>query len=78
MLKINIVYQNKNMPGSVLPLIKDPAGLYEVVWSRNVQPASDVVVYFNHYAFNRRIHDRVCPGALKVLYMYEPVAVDPM
>ncbi len=78
MIRINIVYKNNNMPFGVLEPVLSDDGQYRVVWSRSVQPDSDVVVYFNHYTFNRRIHDKVCPMALKVLYMYEPAAVDPM
>lgn len=78
MLKINIVYQNKNMPAAALPPIEAPDGSYSVLWSRTVQPDSDAVVYFNHYTYNRRVHEKVCPGAVKVLYMYEPPAIDPM
>ncbi|MBI9020962.1 MAG: hypothetical protein JEZ10_06890, partial [Verrucomicrobia bacterium] len=78
MLKINIVYQNNNMPADILPPIEAPDGTYVVTWSRSVQPNSDAVVYFNHYTFSRRTHDRICPTALKILYMYEPPAIDPM
>lgn len=78
MLKINIVYRNNNMPGEVLSPIEDSGGKYRVVWSRRPLAGSDVVVYFNHYVFSRRLHRRICPDALKVLYMYEPPAVDPM
>ena len=78
MLRINIVYQNNNMPAAVLPPIEAPDGSYTVLWSRTVQPDSDAVVYFNHYTYSHRVHDRVCPDALKILYMYEPPAVDPM
>ncbi len=78
MLRINIVYQNKNMPADVLPVIQAPDGSYAVTWSRRPQNGSDAVVYFNHYTYKRRIHDRVCPGALRILYMYEPPAIDPM
>lgn len=78
MLRINIVYQNNNMPADVLAPIEAPDGSYCVVWSQEVQPDFDAVLYFNHYTYDRRIHDRVCPNALKILYMYEPPAVDPM
>jgi len=78
MLRINIIYRNNNMPADVLPVIIAPDGSYEVVWSKAVRPKSDVVVYFNEYVYNRRAHDRICPDALRILYMYEPVAVDPM
>ena len=78
MLRINIVYQNKNMPADVLPEITGSDSSYSVTWSRLPQPGSDAVVYFNHYTFNRRLHQRVCPAALKILYMYEPPAIDPM
>ncbi len=66
------------MPADVLPPITSSDGSYEVVWSKMVQPASDIVVYFNEYVYDRRTHDRTCPNALRFLYMYEPVAVDPM
>jgi hypothetical protein len=78
MLRINVVYQNNNMPADVLPPIEAADGSYLVTWSRAVQPDSDAVVYFNHYTYSRRIHNQVCPDALKILYMYEPVAVDPV
>jgi hypothetical protein len=78
MLRINIVYQNNNMSADILPPIEVPDRSYVVTWSRRPQPDSDVVVYFNHYTYNRRIHERVCPNALKILYMYEPTAIDPM
>jgi len=78
MLRINIVYQNKNMPADVLPSVEAPDGSYGVTWSRLPQPESDAVVYFNHYTFNRRLHQQACPDALKILYMYEPLAIDPM
>ena len=78
MLRINIIYRNNNMPAEVLPAICAPDGSYEVVWSKALQAGSDVVVYFNEYVYSRREHDRVCPDALRFLYMYEPVAVDPM
>ena len=78
MLRINIVYQNNNMSAAVLQPIEASDGAYTVLWSRTVQPDSDVVVYFNHYTYTRRIHDRVCPDASKILYMYEPPAIDPM
>ncbi|MBN2162266.1 MAG: hypothetical protein JXR25_04130 [Pontiellaceae bacterium] len=78
MLRINIIYRNNNMPSEVLPPIMAPDGSYEVVWSKAVQAGFDVVVYFNEYVYNRREHDQVCPDALRFLYMYEPVAVDPM
>ncbi|QHI68061.1 glycosyltransferase family 10 domain-containing protein [Tichowtungia aerotolerans] len=78
MLRINIVYQNKNMPADVLPPIDSPDGAYTVTWSRLPLAGVDAVVYFNHYTFDRRIHQRVCPDALKILYMYEPPAIDPM
>jgi len=78
MIRINIIYKNNNMPSDVLEPVVAGDGRYRVVWSRSVQPDSDVVVYFNHYTFNRRIHEKTCPKALKVLYMYEPAAVDPM
>jgi hypothetical protein len=77
-LRINIIYRNINMPADVLPAITAPDGSYEVVWSKAVQPDFDVVVYFNEYVYSRRTHDRVCPDALRFLYMYEPVAIDPM
>jgi len=76
--QINIVYQNNNMPGKVLPVFRAPDGSYAVTWSRQPLPDSDIVVYFNHYTYDRRAHHRTCPQALKVLYMYEPPAVDPM
>jgi hypothetical protein len=78
MLRINIVYQNNNMPADILPAIKAPDGSYEVTWSRQPQTGSDAVIYFNHYTYKRRIHDRICPHARKILYMYEPPAIDPM
>lgn len=78
MLRINIIYRNNNMPADVLPVIPAPDGSYEVVWSRELQPGSDVVVYFNEYVYRGRAHDRICPDALRFLYMYEPVAIDPM
>lgn len=78
MLRINIVYQNKNMPGDVLPVIEASDRSYSVIWSRNVQADSDIVVYFNHYTYSAKKHRKVCPSALKVLYMYEPTAVDPV
>jgi hypothetical protein len=78
MLRINIIYRNNNMPADVLPAISAPDGSYEVVWSKVLQSGSDVVVYFNEYVYSPRQHDRVCPDALRVLYMYEPVAIDPM
>ena len=78
MLRINIVYRNNNMPAEVLPPIEAPDGTYRVTWSRAVLPASDAVVYFNHYTFDRRMHQNICPDALKILYMYEPPAIDPM
>ncbi len=78
MLRINIVYQNNNMPADILPAIEAADGSYRVVWSRAVQPEADAVVYFNHYTYNRRIHEQVCPNALKILYTYEPPAIDPM
>jgi hypothetical protein len=78
MLRINIVYQNKNMPADVLPPIEAPDGAWIVTWSRRPQPGSDAVVYFNHYTFNRRLHQKICPDARKLLYMYEPPAIDPM
>lgn len=78
MVRINIVYQNNNMPADKLPVIFSPEGTYEVVWSRSVQPDSDAVVYFNHYTFNPRVHAKVCPDSLKILYMYEPPAIDPV
>ena len=66
------------MPGDCLPPIESPDGAYVVTWSRDPLPGSDVVVYFNHFAYRRRLHERVCPKARKILYMYEPVAVDPV
>jgi len=78
MLRINIIYRNNNMPADVLPAIKAPDGSYEVVWSRVQQPGSDVVVYFNEYVYSRREHDRICPNALRFLYIYEPPSIDPM
>ena len=78
MLLINIIYQNKNMPADILPKIDDSGGAYEVVWSKKLQPNADVVVYFNEYTYDEKKHRRTCPEALKVLYMYEPVSVDPM
>ena len=78
MLRINIVYQNKNMPADRLAPIRAADGSCEVLWSRTVQLDSDAVVYFNHYTYDRRAHVRVCPDAMKILYMYEPPAVDPM
>jgi len=78
MFRINIVYQNKNMPADILPVIEAPDRSYAVIWSRQPQPKSDAVVYFNHYTFNRRLHQQVCPSALTILYMYEPPAIDPM
>ncbi len=78
MLRINIVYQNNNMPADVLPDIPAPDHGYTVTWSRQPQPTADVVVYFNHYTYRREVHQQICPQAAKVLYMYEPVAVDPV
>jgi hypothetical protein len=78
MLRINIIYRNNNMPADVLPAITAPDGSYEVVWSKALQPKADVVVYFNEYVYSRREHERICPKALRMLYMYEPVAIDPM
>jgi hypothetical protein len=78
MVQINIVYRNNNMPAEILPAVEAPDGTYSVVWSRMVLPGFDAVVYFNHYTYNRRIHDRICPDALRILYMYEPPAIDPM
>ncbi|MGE4488598.1 MAG: hypothetical protein AB7E95_03525, partial [Kiritimatiellales bacterium] len=78
MVRINIVYQNNNMPADILPPVEAPDRSYTVVWSRSVQPGFDAVVYFNHFTYCRRIHDRVCPEALRILYMYEPPAIDPM
>lgn len=62
----------------MLPAITAPDDSYEVVWSKALQSDSDVIVYFNEYVYNRRDHDRICPDALRFLYMYEPVAIDPM
>lgn len=78
MTTINIVYRNNNMPADVLPPISASDGTYSVVWSRHPQPGCDVAVYFNHYTFNRRMHERICPSAVKLLYLYEPPAIDPM
>ncbi len=78
MLRINIIYRNHNMPADVLPAIPAPDRSYEVIWSRKLQSHADVVVYFNEYVYNRREHDNICPNARRVLYMYEPVSVDPM
>ena len=78
MFQINIVYQNLNMPGDILPAVNAPDGSYSVVWSRQPQPGSDAVVYFNHYTYSRRVHHRICPDALKILYMYEPITIDPI
>ena len=78
MTRINVVYQNNNMPGDILPDMVADDSSYTVVWSRAPQPGVDAVVYFNHYTFNRRKHDRICPDALKILYIYEPAAVDPI
>jgi len=77
-LRINIVYQNNNMPADVLDPIHASDGTYMVTWSRSPQPDSDVVVYFNHYTYDRRVHEKVCPNAPKLLYIYEPSAIDPM
>ena len=77
-IRINVVYQNNNMPADVLPPIRTASVQAVVTWSRRPQPASDAVVYFNHYTYNRRQHDRIAPNALRILYMYEPVAVDPV
>lgn len=66
------------MPAEVLDPIHASDGAYVVTWSRCPQPDADVVVYFNHYTYNRRTHERVCPRARKFLYMYEPAAIDPM
>jgi len=78
MLRINIIYRNNNMPADVLPAIQAPGGSYEVVWSKVQQANADVVVYFNEYVYKRREHERICPNALRFLYMYEPPAIDPM
>ena len=78
MKKINIVYQNHNMQSDTLTAIEAADGMYQVVWSRRVQPGFDAVVYFNHYTYNATLHKKVCPDALKILYMYEPVSVDPI
>ena len=77
-VRINIVYKNNNMPADVLPEINVPTAKATVVWSRIPQPNSDAVVYFNHYTYDRKLHDKVAPKALRLLYMYEPVAVDPV
>lgn len=78
MLRINIIFQNRKMQADVLPPIDARDQSYRVVWSRKPQPDSDVVVYFNGYAYDRRLHNRTCPNALRFLYMYEPPAIDPM
>ncbi len=66
------------MPANVLPSIETLDGSSIVIWSRTIQPGSDAVIYFNHYTYDRRVHNRICPDALKILYMYEPLAIDPM
>lgn len=78
MLRINVVYQNNNMPADILPPIEASDRSYVVTWSRRPQSGSDAVVYFNHYTYSRRTHDRICPDAFRILYMYEPPAIDPM
>lgn len=77
-VRINIVYQNNNMPADLLPPVEVPAVAATVLWSRTPQPGCDAIVYFNHYTYDRTLHDQVAPDALRVLYMYEPVAVDPI
>ncbi len=78
MRKINVVYQNGNMPADILEPIYAPNDSYEVVWSRKPQVGSDVVVYFNQFAFNEKLHKALCSDSICVLYMYEPVAIDPV
>jgi hypothetical protein len=78
MLRINIIYRNNNMPADVLPSITASDRSYEVAWSKDLLLNYDVVVYFNEYVYCRRDHDRICPDALRFLYMYEPAAIDPM
>lgn len=77
-VRINIVYQNNNMPADKLPPVDVPQAQATVVWSRQPQPGSDAVVYFNHYTYHRQLHDQIVPNAFRLLYMYEPVAVDPI
>lgn len=66
------------MPAETLAPIPLEDGASTVVWSRQPQPDADLVLYFNHYTFDAKLHRRICPKARKALYMYEPVAVDPV
>jgi hypothetical protein len=66
------------MPADRLPPVAVPEVRATVVWSRHPQPGQDAIVYFNHYTYNPTLHRQVAPQALRILYMYEPVAVDPI
>lgn len=75
--KINVVYSNNNMTEPVVGPFPATSANAQVTWSREERAGADVVVHWNSYTYRPR-HLHRNPGALRILYMYESVVVDPM
>jgi hypothetical protein len=75
--RLNVVYANNNMPQPRIGPLADPGADLEVVWSREEEAGADVVLYWNSYTYRPQLTARN-PGAMRILYIYEPVVVDPL
>ena len=76
-VQINIVYANNNMRADVMGPFKASNVDADVTWSREEQPGADVVVHWNSWTHRRR-HISRNPDAFRILYIYEPIIIDPL
>jgi len=75
--KINVIYSNNNMTQPEVGPIQVPSANAEVTWSREEKAGADVVLHWNSFTYRPK-HLHRNPDALRVLYMYESVVVDPL
>jgi len=75
--KINVIYSNNNMTQPEIGPILVPSANAEVTWSREEKAGADIVLYWNSWTYRPK-HLHRNPDALRVLYMYESVVVDPL
>ena len=75
--RLNVVYANNNMPQPRVGPIEKPGADLEVIWSREEEAGADIVLYWNSYTYRPTLTNRN-PGAMRILYIYEPVVVDPL
>lgn len=73
MHKINVVYAYMKEPRYTVEL---PSAHAYVVWTREEERGSDVVIYYSGYSFNRK-RTLENPDAFRILYIYEPSVVYP-